>query len=73
MASNTACARVGPGSAARRSRRIFQDTLGSDWKVGVVSVPSDDYEAAKWYRQSAGAKTVINELIALTMQTAGGD
>ncbi len=61
------------GTHARRSHRIFQDTLGPDWKVGVVSVPSDEYDAGKWYRQSAGAKTVISELIALTMQTAGGD
>lgn len=61
------------GTHARRSRRIFQETLGPDWKVGVVSVPSIDYDPAKWYRQSAGAKTVINELIALTMQTTGGE
>ena len=61
------------GTHARRSHRIFQDTLGPDWKVGVVSVPSDEYDAGKWYRQSAGAKTVISELIALTMQTAGGN
>ena len=61
------------GTHARRSHRIFQDTLGPDWKVGVVSVPSSDYDQEKWYRQSAGAKTVINELIALTVQTAGGE
>ena len=61
------------GTHARRSRRIFQATLGPDWKVGVVSVPSIDYDAAKWYCQSAGAKTVLDELIALTVQSAGGE
>lgn len=61
------------GTHGRRSRHIFQETLGSDWKVGVISVPSIDYDASKWYRQSAGAKTVINELIALSVQTIGGE
>jgi hypothetical protein len=61
------------GTHGRRSRRIFQETLGSTWKVGVVSVPSRDYDAAKWYRQSAGAKTVIDELVALTVQSSGGN
>jgi len=61
------------GTHGRRSRRIFQEVLGSDWKVGVISVPSKDYDAGKWYRQSAGAKTVIDELIALTVQSAGGE
>ena len=61
------------GTHARRSRRIFQDTLGPGWQVGIVSVPSSDYDQEKWYRQSAGAKTVINELIALTVQSTGGE
>jgi hypothetical protein len=61
------------GTHGRRSLRIFQETLGSDWKVGVISLPSRDYDASKWFRQSAGVKTVVNELIALTMQTAGSD
>jgi hypothetical protein len=61
------------GTHGRRSRRIFQETLGDTWKVGVISVPHHEYEASKWYRHSAGAKTVIDELIALTVQSAGGD
>jgi hypothetical protein len=61
------------GTHARRSRRIFQETLGDTWQVGVIAVPSQDYDQAKWYRQSGGAKTVLNELIALAMQSGGGD
>ena len=61
------------GTHGRRSRRIFQDVLGTEWKVGVISVPSQAYDPAKWYRQSAGAKTVIDELVALTVQSSGGD
>jgi hypothetical protein len=61
------------GTHARRSRRIFQEVLGSDWKVGIISVPNRAYDAAKWYRQSAGAKTVLDELVALVVQSAGGE
>ena len=61
------------GTHARRSRRIFQETLGSSWEVGVIAVPCRDYDESRWYLQSAGAKTVLNELIALTVQSGGGE
>jgi len=61
------------GTHGRRSRRIFQDVLGSEWRVGVISVPCRAYDNAKWYRQSAGAKSVIEELTALLVQSTGGD
>jgi hypothetical protein len=61
------------GTHARRSRAIFQDVLGPAWEVGIVSVPSLAYDPAIWYRQSDGAKTVINELSALTLMAAGGN
>ncbi len=61
------------GPHGRRSRSLFQSVLGPDWQVGIVSVPSSDYDESKWYRQSAGVKTVLNEFIALTVQTAGGE
>jgi len=61
------------GTHGHRSRKIFQQTLGPDWQIGVLSVPSEDYAESTWYRQSAGAKTVLNELIALAVQSGGGD
>ena len=61
------------GTHGRRSRRIFQEVLGDTWQVGVISVPSADYDAARWYRQSGGAKTVLDELVALTVQSTGGE
>jgi hypothetical protein len=56
------------GTHARRSRKIFQEVLGSGWQVGVISIPSEDYDAGKWYRQSGGVKTVLDELVALAVQ-----
>jgi hypothetical protein len=61
------------GTHGRRSWRIFKEVLGSDWQVGVISVPSEDYDASRWYRQSGGAKTVLDELVALAVQSTGGE
>lgn len=70
------------GTHARRSRRIFREVLGSAagphgepaaaWDVGIVSVPSRVYPEDEWYRHSEGAKSVVNELVALTTQSLGG-
>lgn len=61
------------GTHARRSRAIFQDVLGKDWQVGVVSIPSITYDPAIWYKQSDGAKNVITEVSALGLMAVGGN
>jgi hypothetical protein len=61
------------GTHARRSRAIFQEVLGPEWQVGVISIPSRSYDPVKWYRQSEGAKTVINEISALSLKAVGGN
>lgn len=71
------------GTHARRSRRIFKEVLGSTagphgqpaetWEVGIISVPSRNYPEKEWYRHSDGAKNVVNELVALTVQSIGGN
>ena len=61
------------GTHARRSRAIFQDVLGPAWQVGIISIPAITYDPDIWYRQSDGAKSVINELSALTLMTVGGN
>jgi len=59
------------GTHARRSRLLFQRILGPDWQVGIVSVPDQSYRAADWWRQSSGAKRVIDELAALAVAATG--
>lgn len=59
------------GTHARRSWKIYQQVLGPDWKVGVVSVPSQNYAQERWYRTSEGAKGVIDELAALAVHVTG--
>ena len=58
---------------ARRSRKIFQRELGPDWKVGIVSIANTNYPAEQWYRHSAGAKSVIDEIVALGIVALGGE
>lgn len=61
------------GTHARRSRAIYQEVLGEEWTVGVISIPSMNYDADKWFTQSEGAKNVINEMSALGVKALGGN
>lgn len=51
------------GPHARRSRLLFQQAFGSSVQVGIISVPALDYDPARWWRTSAGVRTVIGELL----------
>jgi uncharacterized SAM-binding protein YcdF (DUF218 family) len=61
------------GTHARRSRLCFRRALGPTVRVGVIAVSSRDYDPARWWRQSAGVKAVLSELIALPYATVGLD
>jgi uncharacterized SAM-binding protein YcdF (DUF218 family) len=49
---------------ARRTWLLFQEALGPDIKVGIISVPNPDYDARHWWRSSEGVREVIDESIA---------
>jgi uncharacterized SAM-binding protein YcdF (DUF218 family) len=49
---------------ARRTRLLFQEALGDEVKVGVIGIPSPDYDAKHWWRYSDGVREVIGESIA---------
>jgi uncharacterized SAM-binding protein YcdF (DUF218 family) len=49
---------------ARRTRLLFQEALGKDVKVGIIAVPSPDYDSRRWWRYSQGVRDVIDEGIA---------
>lgn len=54
------------GAHARRTRMLFQEALGKDIAVGIISVPSPDYDTRHWWRYSEGVREVISETIAYT-------
>jgi hypothetical protein len=49
---------------ARRTRLLFQKAFGDEVKVGIISVPSPDYDSKHWWRYSEGVREVIGEGIA---------
>jgi len=59
-----ACNVVTEGPHARRTWLLFARALGPEVRVGVICVPSRDYDAAHWWRSSNGVRTVLAELIA---------
>ncbi len=48
---------------ARRSWMLFKRALGSQLELGVISAPSTDYDADRWWTQSEGFKRVLFETI----------
>ncbi len=52
------------GVHSRRSRFLFQEALGSEFKVGIISHPDRTFLAESWWRSSKGFRNVTNELIA---------
>ena len=52
------------GPHARRSRLLFEKALGNDYKVGVIAVENQAYDAKRWWASSAGVRTMTDEMIA---------
>lgn len=52
------------GTHARRSLLLFQEALGNEFEVGVISIAPEDYSPNEWWRSSQGVRTVISETIA---------
>ena len=52
------------GPHARRSRLLFEEALGKGVTVGVTAIPPRDFDGGRWWRSSAGVRTVISEALA---------
>ena len=52
---------VTEGAHARRTRLLFEEALGRDVKVGVIAVPSPDFNARHWWYYSEGLEDVVQE------------
>jgi uncharacterized SAM-binding protein YcdF (DUF218 family) len=49
---------------ARRTRLLYEEALGKDVSVGIISVHNPDYDARHWWRSSDGVREVVSESIA---------
>jgi uncharacterized SAM-binding protein YcdF (DUF218 family) len=52
------------GPHARRSRLLFEKALGRGVTVGVIAIPSRDYDEVHWWHSSAGVRNIIGETLA---------
>jgi uncharacterized SAM-binding protein YcdF (DUF218 family) len=48
---------------ARRTRLLFEKALGPEISVGIIAVPSPDYDSKYWWRYSEGVKDVSGETV----------
>jgi uncharacterized SAM-binding protein YcdF (DUF218 family) len=55
---------VTEGAHARRTRLLFEKALGSNVAIGVIAVPSPDFDARQWWRYSEGVEEVVTEGVA---------
>lgn len=55
---------VTEGAHARRTWLLFQEVFGKDVKVGIISIPSPDYDPHRWWRYSEGVREIIDESVA---------
>jgi hypothetical protein len=53
------------GPHGRRSRRLHRLALGDAFEVGVVSATPTNYDPARWWSSSEGAKSVLAEAVGL--------
>ena len=52
------------GPHARRTRLLFAYALSPQTRVGILAVPSSDYNPRRWWKSSAGVRAVLDEAIA---------
>jgi len=53
------------GPHGRRTRRLYRQAFGQGVAIGIVSVPSIEYDPAQWWRSSEGVRRVVVESIGL--------
>ena len=49
---------------ARRTRLLYQKAFGKGFTIGIIAVPSPDYDSTHWWRYSEGVEEVITEGVA---------
>lgn len=49
---------------ARRTRLLYQEAFGQGVSIGIIAVPSPDYDARRWWEYSEGVKDAVSEGVA---------
>ena len=56
------------GPHGRRTKIIFENVLRDLAPVGIISFPSAEYDARRWWRTSEGTKHLLTEALASTYE-----
>jgi uncharacterized SAM-binding protein YcdF (DUF218 family) len=48
---------------ARRTRLLFEKAFGPEARIGIIAVPDERFDDARWWASSQGFRTVTDELI----------
>lgn len=48
---------------ARRTRLLFEKAFGPEARIGIIAVPDERFDDARWWASSQGFRTVSDELI----------
>jgi len=49
------------GAHSRRSRLLYCKVFGPQTAIGVISIPTEEYDPARWWHYSAGLRAIIGE------------
>jgi uncharacterized SAM-binding protein YcdF (DUF218 family) len=55
---------VTEGFHARRTRLLYEKAFGKHVTIGIIAVPSPDYDSNHWWRYSDGVREAVGESIA---------
>ncbi len=55
---------VSLGPHARRTRLLFSRALGPAVAVGVIAIEDRDYDPKRWWKTSAGVRSLVDETVA---------
>jgi uncharacterized SAM-binding protein YcdF (DUF218 family) len=53
------------GTHSRRTWLLFTKALGKKYKIGIISVPDNSYDAAHWWKYTTGVKICLVEIFGL--------
>lgn len=55
---------ISVGSHGRRSHLLFRKAFGTDYNIGLTSLPDQSFDPNHWWKCSNGFRKVVNETIA---------
>ena len=56
---------VSLGPHGRRTRLLYEHAFGDGVDVGIVSVPSREYDPNRWWASSEGTRSVVTEALGM--------